>query len=261
MADSPINVLFSREYSKLKSAVNVLPLERFTVIACPVFDITAVEQNQQLQADFTQVLSSDYLIFTSQYAVIETIAYLKTLGISSAQLKAIKTCAVGPVVARQLAEHGLTVDLLPELYTAESLADLFPVVTGKRLKIFFPKGDRAARKLEHVLSEKGYNVVAPIIYKTELRSSLDRQSQALFNAKTVDCFAFTSPSSVMALTAILDSANNRKALKNSVICAIGTTTYQACLEAGLTVSIMPNEYTIEGLARAIDSFYLTANCH
>ena len=65
----------------------------------------------------------------------------------------------------------------------------------------------------------------------------------------------------MALTAILDSANNRKALKNSVICAIGTTTYQACLEAGLTVSIMPNEYTIEGLARAIDSFYLTANCH
>ena len=255
MASSPINVLFSREYSKLKNAVNVLPPERFSVIACPVFDIVSVEKNQQLQADFTQILKSDYLIFTSQYAVIETIEYLKILGINSAQLKAIKICAVGPIVARQLAEYGLTADWMPALYTAESLADLFSSVVGKRQKIFFPKGNRAALKLEQVLAEKGYNVVAPIIYKTELRGSLNKQSQALFDVNHVDCFAFTSPSSVLALTDILANYDNRDVLINTVICAIGTTTYQACLAAGLTVNIMPKDFTIEGLARAIESFY------
>ena len=55
--------------------------------------------------------------------------------------------------------------------------------------------------------------------------------------------------------AILTNAEQQKALSHTVICAIGTTTYQACLAAGLTVNIMPTEYTVEGLARAIDSFY------
>ena len=255
MASSPINVLFSREYSKLKSAVNLLPAQRYKVTACPLFDITAVEKTAQLRADFAQMLASDYLIFTSQYAVTETLEYLKSMGINSAQLSALKICVVGPVVARQLTEYGLNTDLMPELYTAESLADLFPPVTDQAQQIFFPKGNRAALKLEQVLTKKGYNVVSPIIYKTELRCGLDSPAKILFENNSVDCFAFTSPSSVQALMAILTNAEQQKALSHTVICAIGTTTYQACLAAGLTVNIMPTEYTVEGLARAIDSFY------
>lgn len=256
MDASPINVLFSREYSQLGSALKVLSSEKFNVLACPTINIAAVEKNQKLKSDFTQAVTADYLIFTSQYAVIETIAFLKHLGISASALKSVKICAVGPMVARQLSEYGLIADMIPSLYTAESLGDLFPRIATDSLKIFFPKGNRAALKLEQVLAEKGYSIIAPIIYQTTLRESLEKPAQALFDSKSVDCFVFTSPSSVLALTSILNTAKNEQALKNTVLCAIGTTTYQACVDAGLTVSIMPKEFTIEGLARAIDSYYL-----
>ena len=256
MDASPINVLFSREYSQLGSALKVLSSEKFNVLACPTINIAAVEKNQQLKSDFTQAVTADYLIFTSQYAVIETIAFLKHLGISASALKSVKICAVGPMVARQLSEYGLIADMMPSLYTAQALGDLFPRIATNSLKIFFPKGNRAALKLEQVLAEKGYSIIAPIIYQTTLRESLDKPAQALFDSKSVDCFVFTSPSSVLALTSILNTAKNKQALKSTVLCAIGTTTYQACVDAGLTVSIMPKEFTIEGLARAIDSYYL-----
>jgi len=260
MTSVPINVLFSRDYSKLSSAFNVLPDDRFKVIACPLFDIKPVVKQRQLADDFYQAVTADYLIFTSQYAVIETIEYLKTLGINSSQLKQVKICAVGPIVAQKLAEYGLATDMMPDLYTAESLAELFQPVVKQSVKIFFPKGNRAARKLESVLDERGYSVISPIIYKTELRSDLEQQPATLFQSKHVDCFAFTSPSSVIALTSILGAANTIKILSNTVICAIGTTTHQACMDAGLTVSIMPKEYTIAGLARAIEGFYSTDKC-
>lgn len=259
MANSPINVIFSREYPKLKSAVDILSSKRFKVTACPLFDIKAVEKTAQLRTDFAQVLTSDYLIFTSQYAVTETLEYLKSMGINSAQLSALKICVVGPVVARQLTKYGLKADLMPELYTAESLAELFSPVTDQAQQIFFPKGNRAALKLEQVLTKKGYNVVSLIIYKTELRCRLDSHTQMLFDNNSVDCFAFTSPSSVQALMAILTNAEQQKTLANTIICAIGTTTYQACLAAGLTVNIMPDEYTVKGLASAIDRFYMITN--
>jgi uroporphyrinogen-III synthase len=259
MAKFPINVLFSREHSQLNTAIDILPDDRFKVIACPTIQISAVHSSQQLDQDFAELLTADYLIFTSQHAVIETMRNLSTLGISTAQLKALTICAVGPMVARQLAEYGLSVDMIPEVHTAQSLGDLFlPVARGSK-KIFFPKGNRAAATLEQNLSEKGYRVVSPIIYQTELRSVLEKQAQVLFDEQKVDCFVFTSPSSVQALLSILMAQNNLAALGNTVICAIGTTTYQACLDAGLTVSIMPNDFSIAGLARAIESFYLTSN--
>lgn len=255
MGQLMINVLFSREQAKLKSAFAVLPDDRFKVIACPTIDIVAVEKNRQLADEFIEINTADYLIFTSQYAVSETVVYLKQLGIGIEQLKAIKICVVGPMVACQLAEYGLIADMMPRLYTAESLGDLFaPINRNKRLKIFFPKGDRAANKLAQVLANKGYEVVSPIIYKTTLRSELDDLPKALFASNDVDFFAFTSPSSVQALTSAIGGI---KALSESVICAIGTTTRQACINAGLKVNIMPNEYTIEGLATEIKRFYST----
>ncbi|SEL28472.1 uroporphyrinogen III methyltransferase / synthase [Colwellia chukchiensis] len=252
-----INVLFSREYSKLNQALSLLPKQCYNLVACPLFDILSVDKTTQLAQQFCQAIDADYLIFTSQYAVIESLAYWQTLGISPAQLQGVTICAVGPIVARQLAEYGLNTDMMPELYTAESLATLFAKVETNNKTIFFPKGNRAALKLERVLAEKGYQVNTPVIYKTVLRDVLDDEPAALLSAKGVDCFAFTSPSSVQALSKILGANKTKDILQSSVICAIGTTTYQACEDAGLKVSIMPEEYTIEGLARAIKQFYLT----
>lgn len=249
------NVLISRPYAQLESALNVLPANRFDVCACPTINIHSVEKDRAIEAVFSEIFAFDYAIFTSQYAVTETFELLRTLGIKSRDLNSLRICAVGPMVAQQLNKFGVFAQMMPEKYTAESLADLFPAVRSHPTKVLFPRGNRSPGVLSDVLRKKGYDVTSPIVYRTELRDALDTQAQLLIDSHGVDCFAFTSPSSVMALTAILEAASTKDALTNTVIAAIGPSTYKACNDAGLLVDILPNEYTVHGMARAIAHFY------
>lgn len=249
------NVLISRPYAQLESALNVLPTNRFYVCACPTIDIVPTEKDSTLEATFYNALAFDYVIFTSQYAVTETFELLRTLGIKSRDLHSLRICAVGPMVSQHLNKFGLIAHMIPEQYTAQSLADLFPSVRSRSKKVLFPRGNRSPEILADVLRKKGYEVTSPIVYRTELRDVLDTQARLLIDASEVDCFAFTSPSSVTALTSILEAAGTRHALTDTVISAIGPSTYKACNDAGWPVDILPSEYTVHGMARAIAHFY------
>lgn len=250
-----INILFTRELTQLDSAISVLPADLFNVVACPTIDIFPIEKTQKFDQEFSEILTADYLVFTSKHAVIETMKYLRDKGISFVELKQIKTCAVGPMVAQQLAEYDIKVNMMPEAYSAEGVSNLFEPIAKNSAKIFFPRGNLAAKKLSAVLTEKGYSIVSPIIYNTELRSLLDEPAQAIFDANRVDCLVFTSPSSVQAMMAILKASKQMSTLKQTLICAIGTTTKQACIEFGLTVNIVPKDFTVAAVAKAVTSFY------
>lgn len=259
MTNLNINILFTRQLSQLDSAISVLPAPMFNVVACPTIDIFPIEKNQKFDQEFNEILTSDYLVFTSKHAVIETMKYLSENDTSFAELKQIKTCAVGPMVAQQLAEYDVNVNMMPESYSAEGVAKLFEPVAKNSAKVFFPRGNLAAKKLSAVLTEKGYSIVSPIIYNTELRSLLDEPAQAIFDTNRVDCVVFTSPSSVQAMMSILNANKQMSTLKQTLICAIGTTTKQACIDYGLTVNIMPKDFTVAAVAKAVASFYHNKN--
>lgn len=249
------NVLFSRHYEKLDSALDVLPPNRFNVCACPAIDILPVEPDDSLDLILSKTLVFDYLIFTSQYAVAETFRHLLRLGLNAKQLSAMRICAVGPMISQQLNKCGVSAQMIPQKYTSLSLADLFPTVQPGSKTILYPSGTRSLGILESMLTKKGYRVVAPVVYQTILRNSLDMSAQALIQAQQVDCFAFTSPSSVTAIASILGAEGSKTSLKNAVISVIGPTTQKACIDAGLKVDICPTEYTVQGMARAISHFY------
>ena len=259
MTNTKINILFTRQLSQLDAALSVLSAEIFNIVACPTIDIFPIEKTQKRDQELSEIFTADYLVFTSKHAVIETMKYLSEKGTSFAELKTIITCAVGPMVAQQLAEYDVKVNMMPEVYSAEGVGKLFDPVVKDSAKVFFPRGNLAAKKLSAVLTEKGYSIVSPVIYNTELRCELDEPAQAIFDVNRVDCLVFTSPSSVKAMMSILTVNKQLSTLKQTLICAIGTTTKQACIEHGLKVKIIPKDFTVLAVAKAVASLYEQKN--
>lgn len=249
------NILISRPYSKLEQALNILPSNRFNVYACPTIEIHAIEKEKRHLDIFSRINQFNYLIFTSQYSVIETFEYLKEIKVDLKQLNSLTICAVGPMVSEQLRKCGVAVNMIPQKYTAQSLSKLFPTARVGREKILFPKGNRSAGLLEAALSRKGYIVNSPIVYLTKLKNELEVSVENLIFAREVHCIAFTSPSSVIALTAILEKKDSTHLLQGITISAIGPSTYLACNNLGLKVAILPNQYTVHGMARAISKYF------
>ncbi len=251
MENQIVNVLVTRPRDGLGNALHMLPSNRFQVCPCPTITIRPVPRDPQLDEIFSRIEEFDFLVFTSQVAVIETLEYLHHVGINPRQLYRISICAVGPVVSQQLNRFGLTTNVMPNKYTAQALVDLFPVMRTHAPKVLFPRGNRSALVLESELKRKGYKVISPVLYVTDPRASLDEEAERLIYAGKADCVAFTSPSSVTAMRSLLGAENFNRLLEDVAIAAIGPVTSLACTNAGLSVKIQPADYTLQTMARAI----------
>ena len=255
MNNGKINVLFSRPKEKLVDAFNVLPCNRFNVHAFPTINIEPVEQSTEIENAFKSIKYFDILVFTSHYAVIHTMEHLQRLNIPLSNLGNSTICAVGPMVSQQLGLYDLNTHMIPQEYTASSLCDLFPWVSKNSKTVLFPKGDRALGVLEGNLQKKGYKVVSPIVYQTKFRSDLHTHIESKFSTMTIDCMAFTSPSSVESLVTTLSALKDPALVSDSVIAAIGPTTQKACNEAGWPAVILPEEFTVQSMARSIQRYF------
>lgn len=255
MSNIRLNVVISRTREKLEHITRLLPQNRFNLWECPLIDIHPVEKSRSHHEIFSRIEQYDYLVFTSQYSVIETFEYLNLIKVDPKEYSSLKICAVGPMVSRQLTKFGVVANMIPQKYTAQSLINLFPRVRTRGIKVLFPKGDRSPGLLEKELSRKGYEVTPLVVYATRLRNSIDNRVEKMIHSKDANCIGFTSPSSVSALVSILGTEMIRSLLEDVTISAIGPATCKACNDAGLNVAILPTEYTVQGMIRAISRFY------
>lgn len=251
MTFSKINVLFSRKIEQLTDAFNVLPATRFNLIGLPTITIEQVETYTAIDQAFSNLSSFSYIIFTSQYAVLNTMSHLKRLGMSPLALQHMTICSVGPMVSQQLNRFNLNSQMMPGEYTAKALAELFPSVRKNSKKVLFPKGNLALGIIERALNSKGYNLVAPTVYRTEYRQDISEAIYVINQNEALDCIALTSPSSVLSFASALKRVNQPELLNNTSICAIGPTTASTCLDIGWEVKIVPSEFTVQSMARAI----------
>jgi uroporphyrinogen-III synthase len=90
------------------------------------------------------------------------------------------------------------------------------------------------------------------------------QSALIELEKGVDVITFTSPSSVRNLVEILRNNSNAddtdlgrfgRIFFGPLIACIGPSTAEEAAEQGLTVDIVPEEYTIDGLIAAVAAYF------
>ena len=219
-------------------------------VSVPVIRIVPLEASDRVQAVIPRLHEYDWIVFTSANAVTNW----WQLNASSIQPVAGNTrvAAVGPRTADVLESKGVKAEVTPREYTKERLVEALGDVDG--LRILVPRGELAGPALAVLLQEKGAIVDDVVIYGT-LPVQPDQELIDQL-AAGIDAVLFTSSSTARNFVAALErSGLKAEVLEGVTIACVGPATARTAKEVGLTVDVVPQHYTMEGLVEALVDHY------
>lgn len=210
-------------------------------VELPVIEIAGpADGGAALSACVRRLGAYDWVAFTSANTVHRFFAALSAAGLDTRALGGLQVAAIGPGTAAALAGHGLRADLLPERFVAESVVDAFPAGPGR---VLLPRAAVARDALPDGLAAKGWAVDVVEAYRTVAGTP---SAEALALAARADAVTFTSSSTVTNFLAVA-----RDVPVPPVVACIGPVTADTARAAGLDVSVVAGEHTIEGLVAAL----------
>jgi uroporphyrinogen-III synthase len=219
------------------------------VLEIPFIEIRQPKSYQPLDDALGKITNYDWLILTSVNGVEALWGRLETSSFTASDLKHLHVAAIGPATRKAIEKRGLSVEVVPEEYVAESVVEsLKDRIHGKRVLLARAKVARDViptelRKLgADVDVVEAYETVVPESSKKEIRAALD-DSNARPNIIT-----FTSSSTVRNFVAL---AGEGRSLDGVQFASIGPVTSSTLRGSGLRVDIEAEEYTIPGLVQAI----------
>ncbi|MHA2858469.1 uroporphyrinogen-III C-methyltransferase [Paenibacillus lautus] len=196
----------------------------------------------------------DWVFFTSVNGVEFFFRHLKEHGRDIRSLASARIVAVGPATADALGNYGISAELIKERYQAEGLIDAYGPELQPGQRVLLPRGDLARRWLPEKLMEMGLHVTEAVIYENVLCGEDDDELLKLLQDGGIHAVTFTSSSTVTNLLKVLKGmgvAEPAHLLKESTIACIGPLTAQTAEEAGLHVSLLAEEATVDSLVKAL----------
>jgi uroporphyrinogen III methyltransferase / synthase len=218
------------------------------VLEAPAIELVPVMETAPLQEALSQ--RYEWIIFTSISGVRFTKQKLFELGFDVRIFGSAKVAAIGRPTADAIAEQlGLRVNLCPDRFVAEALADELVAkyaVAGKRVLLL--RADIARPLLKERLEAAGAASVLDIpIYETRSVGTLPAEVVTALENDQIDWITFTSSSTVKNFVAAWPSAR----LTRARLASIGPITTATLRELGLAPTVEADEFTIDGLVKAI----------
>jgi uroporphyrinogen-III synthase len=223
-----------------------------TTFLVPTIEIVPPNSFSALDAALTCLRTYDWLLFTSANAVEAFHRRAQLLHLTQLPKK---IAVIGPATLSAANAIGLTVDLVPPQYIAESLtAALLPEAPGKSFLLV-----RAAEARDHLpetLTAAGATVTIAEAYRNQLPPESIPALQALFASPETcpDAITFTSASTARNLFALLEAANLTLP-PNIALASIGPITSRTLRDLGHGPTIEAHEPTISALIQAIASYF------
>lgn len=226
------------------------------VLLVPTIEITQPSSYQPLDEALRQLARFDQVAFTSANAVEAFRARADGLRISPVLRR---VAAVGRATERALHTAGLRADVLPPVFTAESLAEtLAPQAGGKRFLLVLAE-DAPATLADGLMAAGATQVVVVAAYRNRIPHSSIGELASLFRDPGAypDAVTFTSASTANNLAALLQSAQLN--LPEKVIRAsIGPVTSRALRDLNLPPHVEARESTIPALLECLSDSFLRA---
>ena len=247
-------IVVTRSREQAGELIEMLEERGAEAIFAPTIQIAPPEDLAALDHACLDAGTFDWIIFTSANAVDHFMARLLATG-DVRDLKGVRICTVGPSTASRFSRFGIRVDLTPEEYRAEAVADALREegrLAGTRFLL--PHADIARELLADELRAGGAEVVEVVAYRTVLgapdrdgdhdvyRMLLDRQIAAV---------TFTSASSVRNFATIFGQEQAADLLSTTVVACIGPVTAEAAQQLDIDTTVMPKRYTIPDLVDAL----------
>jgi uroporphyrinogen-III synthase len=223
-------------------ALGAVPIAFPTIRIAPPTDRYAA-----LDAALRQLVTFDWVVFTSVNGVMHVWRRVAALGLDSSTLAPLRLAAIGPATARALSGRGLRVDVVPDRYVAEALLAAIPQPTGQRFLL--PRAAGARDLLQTGLQAAGAEVVEVYAYRTA-PAELSPRALAMLDSG-VDVLTFTSSSTVRHFVTQVGAARAQALAMRALVVAIGPITAGTAHELGLRIDVVAPEHTIGGLVEAL----------
>jgi uroporphyrinogen-III synthase len=199
-------------------------------IADPPGSRTALEQA------VTSLCDGDWVVVTSHHGA-------RRVGALVGTRPGLRLAAVGRSTAATLASlAGRMPDVVPARQTGADLAAAVPPPFDDRERVLVAQADRAEPTLVAGLAARGHRVIEVVAYSTRTRRPSAAERRA---ASTADAVTFASGSAAESWAAAFGAA------APDVVVAIGPTTAAAARAAGLKVTSVAVDHSVDGLAAEV----------
>jgi uroporphyrinogen-III synthase len=219
------------------------------VLLLPTIEIVPPESYEPLDSALREAKQFAWLVVTSSNAVRVIAERLAELAMPVESLGHLRCAAVGPATAEALRGLRLNVDMMPERYVGDALADaLKDRVRGQR--VLLVRAALARDVVPDALTAAGAAVTVVDAYRTIVPADAVERAKAIFGAASLaDAAVFTSGSTVTHLLDVLRDAG--LAFPPQVKCvSIGPVTSAALRDAGLIVGAQAETASLDGLVDA-----------
>ncbi len=214
-------------------------------ILAPLIRIVPPEDTREIARSVEDAHTYRWIVFSSRNGVDAFWNELQTRGRDARALGATKIAAIGPKTAETLAERGIVADFIPSRYVGESVAEGLLTRTEPNDRILLFRAQEARDALPEMLRTGGRHVEIVAAYRAVQNDVADLAERVA----NCDVLTFTSAGIVRSFAAQL--ADPVRAAHGKIVACIGPITAEAAKAIGLEVSVVAQEFTTEGLARAL----------
>jgi uroporphyrinogen III methyltransferase / synthase len=248
-------IVVTRARAQAQRFAQLLEAAGARVLQAPTIVIEPPASWELLDAALGALDSFTWIVFTSVNGVAMVDRRLSARGLAWAAIARKRVAAIGPATAEALAEHGLRVELVPTEYRAEALVEALRRVVGPADRVLLPRAKETRDVLVVELRRLGVTVTEVPAYQTRrIEDGVARLRDALASG-SVDAVTFTSSSTARNFAEQF-SDDERSAWRGRIaVASIGPITAATAAEYGLSTDVMPSEYTIPALARALADYF------
>lgn len=253
MPQSRPTVLVTRSTEQSSLFTDMLLDMGFLVLEMPALEIRPPSSWAPMDAAIAQLAQFDWLILTSANAVTYFLDRLEQMG-NPADLAQVKLAVVGKKTAKVLKQSGHTPDFIPPNFVADSLVDDFPVpIAG--LHLLFPRVESGGRDvLVKAMTAAGATVTEVAAYESGCPLQPNPYAIKALQERGVAVLTFASSKTVRHTCQLLQQGLGDTwltYLQDVAIASIGPQTSATCQTLLGRVDIEAQEYTLDGLTRAI----------
>jgi uroporphyrinogen III methyltransferase/synthase len=244
-------IVVTRAAEQAPSFIALLEAAGARVVQAPTIVIEPPDAWAPLDAALADLRPFTWVIFTSVNGVRMVDRRLGVLGRGWWAFGGARVAAIGPATAVALEARGVRAEIVPGEYRAEALVDRLRGVVGTDDRILLPRAAQTRDVLVSELRRLGADVTEVAAYRTRPPDDAAVSVRAVLARGGVDAVTFTSSSTARNFARLFTDEERRAWFAGVTVASIGPITAATAAEYGLTTAVMPSEYTIPALARAI----------
>jgi uroporphyrinogen III methyltransferase/synthase len=223
------------------------------VIEAPTIELHPPADWIEVDEAMTRSAQFDWVVFTSANGARAVRERLRALDRDARVFGIAKIAAIGDATADAVRDLlGLHVDLCPERFVAEALAEALArngQIAGKRFLLL--RADIARPILREHLEQGGAAEVRDVaVYETKTAAGLPPELLDALRENRVDWITFTSSSTAANFVKLLGQ-DYRTQIQNVRLASIGPITTQTLQQFGLTPAVEARAFNLDGLVNAI----------